>query len=153
MVVHDGKHAETIPDNWDRIKPDLVQVLANPPKDWPNAYIPQRPKFGKLVSVTRPGLNGTSTDLVPLLDWAVAEPSQAGGAVFFNPSLRLKYGDQLLAVYERGSMRIEIPREFLSTAQKITRAAAPPPAPRKISVYERLRQPNPFVNTDDDEDE
>ena len=146
-ILHDGKNVETIPDDLDKLKPGICQVIANPPNDWPNVSLTSRPKFGRIVNVQQPTLGGTH-NLEPLHDWMVADPLQPGGAIFFNPILRLKYGDQLLAIYERGRARIEIPREFLSTAQRIAKAQAPEPEPRKISVYDRLRR-NEFA--DDDE--
>lgn len=151
IAIIDGEDgSDTIPDNLDKIKPNACQIIANPPNDWPNATLAQRPKFGRLVGISRPSLDGATNELRRFYDWVVANPLQPGGSVFFNPFLGLRHGDQLLAVYERGKSRIEIPRDFLSTAQKIARASAPEAEPRRISVYDRLRH-NTFADTDDDE--
>jgi hypothetical protein len=140
---------ETVPDDLDKTKPTLCQVISNPPQDWPFVAITQRPKFGRLLRITRPSLAGTTAELVAFHDWVVADPIQPGGAIFLNPSLNLRHGDQLLAVYERGNARIQIPREFLSTSQRVARATAPEEEAPRISVYDRLRR-NDFA---DDEDE
>ncbi len=150
-ILHDGdRTTDTVPDDLNTTKPNQCQVVANPPDDWPFVTLTQRPKFGRLLRVSRPtGSGGGVADLVLLQDWVVADPTQPGGAVFFNPALHLSLGDQLLAVYERGRARIQIPREFLSTSEKMTRAAAPPPEPPRISVYDRLRR-NDFADNDDE---
>jgi hypothetical protein len=148
-IVHDGERAsETIPDDLDKTKPDECQVIANPANEWPFVSLAQRPKFGRLVKVSRPTLQGTVADLVRFQDWVVADATQPGSAIFFNPMLALRTGDLLLATYERGTARVQIPRDFLSTAEKMARAAAPPPEPPRLSVYDRLRR-NDFA--DDDE--
>lgn len=149
-IVHDGEQtSETIPDDLDKTKPEECQVVANPANDWPFVSLAQRPKFGRLLKVSRPSLQGTVTDLAPYREWVVADPAQPGSAIFFSPLLNLQTGDLLLATYERGSARVQIPREFLSTAEKMARAAAPPPEAPKLSVYDRLRR-NDYADDDDE---
>lgn len=142
--------AQSVPDDLDRVQPEACQVICNPPKEWPVVSMTPRLKYGRLLSIDRlgPGLVMT-TVLAHLYEWMVPDPGQIGGGVFFNPSLGLRFGDQLLATYERGKSRIEIPRTFLSPVQKIARAAIPAP-PKRISVYDRLRT-NPYAADDDDE--
>jgi hypothetical protein len=149
-ILHDGERTtEIVPDDLDTTKPDECQVVCNPSDDWPFVAIAQRPKLGRLVRIARPqGASGETIDLVLFRDWVVADPTQPGGALFFSPMLNLRLGDTLLAVYEKGRARIQIPREFLSTAEKMARAAAPPPEAPRISVYDRLRR-NEFADDDD----
>lgn len=152
-IIHDGdRTSDVVPDDLEKTKPALCRVVCNPSDEWPFVAITQRPKFGRLLRVSRPvGASGDVLDLGLLQDWLVADPTQPGGALFFNPALNLHLGDQLLATYEHGRARIQIPREFLSTAEKIARAAAEaqPAEPRRISVYERLRR-NAFADDDDE---
>lgn len=158
VILHDGDQTEVLPDDLDKTKSEECQVIANPPNDWPFVAIMQRPKFGRLLNVARPEMvrpnssvshaQGQVTNLIHLQDWVVADPTQPGGALFFNPLLNLQLGDLLLGIYERGRARIQIPREFLSTREKIARVTAPSPEPPRISVYDRLRR-NEFA--DDDE--
>src|SRR5271155_5346232 len=112
-IIHDGDRGDVIPDDLDKRKPEECAVIANPGEDWPFATIAQRPKFGRLLQVLRPQLQGEPIELLRFRDWAIPEPTQAGGALFFNPLLGLGLGDMLLAVYERGRGRVQIPREFL----------------------------------------
>ena len=150
-ILHDGdRTSETIPDDLDKTQADQCQVIANPADDWPVVTMTARPKFGRLKKIGRPALQGPVTELVLFQDWVVADPTQTGAAIFFNPMLNLRHGDLLLATYERGTARVQIPREFLSTAEKMARAAAPAPEPPRLSVYDRLRR-NEFANNDDDE--
>lgn len=148
-IIHDGERTtETLPDDLDQTNPNECQIVANPPDDWPVVTIAQRPKFGRLLRVSRPQLSGAVTDLVRLQEWVVPDPMQPGAAIFFNPLLNLRTGDLLLATYERGIARVQIPRDFLSAHQKMERANTPPPPAERLSVYDRLRH-NPYA--DDDE--
>jgi hypothetical protein len=146
-IVDDGETGETLPDDLDKRKPDECRVIANPPDDWPFVTILQRPKFGRLLKLSRPISSTEITDLLRFDHWVVADPMQPGGALFFNPLLNLRHGDLLLATYERGRARVQIPRGFLSTKDRKARAETPEEPP-KISVYDRLRR-NEFSDDDD----
>jgi hypothetical protein len=140
IICDIGQRSEVLPDNLDTTKPGECQIIANPSDDWPFVTLAQRPKYGKLLRIARPDLGGAATDLVALQDWVMTEPTQPGGALFFNPMLNLRTGDMLLAIYERGRGRVQIPREFLSTAGKKARAEAPPDEAPRLSVYDRLKR-------------
>jgi hypothetical protein len=145
-ILHDGERtSETVPDDLDKVKPEDCRVVCNPPDDWPFVAITQRPKLGRVVRIAKPqGANGETSDLVAFQDWVVADPAQPGGAIFFNPTLNLRLGDMLVAIYERGRARIQIPRDFLSTSEKVARSTVSSEAPR-LSVYDRLRR-NDFAD-------
>lgn len=151
IVIDAEGTVETVPDDLDKTKPKECQVVANPSNDWPFVPMTPRPKFGRLIKVGRPTVQGPVTDLARLFDWTVADPTQPGAAIFFNPILNLHLGDLLLATYERGQARVQIPREFLSTAGKMARANAPAEERPRISVYDRLRR-NEFADADDDDE-
>lgn len=145
-IVHDGgQDVETIADDLDESKPEECRIIANPSETWPFVAIPQRTKLGNLLSVSRPLVNGAVIPLVRFQDWLIADPMQPGGAVFFNPALGLRLGDVLVATYQRGGGRIQIPRDFLSAAQvkeRSEKADVP-----QLNVYDRLRY-NPYEDDD-----
>jgi hypothetical protein len=146
-ILYDGYQTEQVPDDHETRKPEECQVIANPADDWPLIMLAAKPKLGRLLKITRPQMTGGEIELVWLQDWVIYEPMQPGGALFINPMVTLRQGDMALAAYDRGKVRVQIPRDFLSTAEKRARAAAPEPVTR-ISVYDRLRR-NEFTDDDD----
>ena len=139
---HGDLTSETIADDLDEREPEVCQVIANPPETWPFVVVPQRTKLGRLLTVSRPFVNGPVLPLARFHDWLIADPMQPGGAVFFNPALGLRLGDILVASYQHGSGRIRIPRDFLSAAQVKERSEREEEAPQ-LNVYDRLRY-NPY---------
>lgn len=147
VIISDSDaRSEVIPDDLDKRKPEECALIANPADDWPLVAVVMKPKFGRLLKLVHPVMGREPRQLVPFEDWVVADAAQTGGAIFFNPILGLRLGDILVATYERGTSRVTIPREFLSTREKITRANTPAEPP-KVSVYDRLRR---NVYRDDD---
>jgi hypothetical protein len=149
-IIHDGRTSETIPNDAEVQQPEACQVIANPPDDWPFVAIKQRPELGRLLRITQPSLMGDEATLTVFHDWAVVDLLQPT-AVFFNPALGLRHGNYLLACYEKGTCRLQIPREFLSTQGRKARSKASEAAPR-LTNYERLRL-NPFADADENDDE
>jgi hypothetical protein len=151
IVADNESNHDAIPDNLDKIEPGECRVIANI-EDWPYCSVAARPRFRRLISVVRPDAQGDgSVALVSFKDWLVSDPGQAGGAIFFNPNLGLRHGDRLVANYQAGTARLQIPREFLSTSQKRARAEAEVQnqiEPQRRSLYERLRT-NEFADPDD----
>lgn len=128
----DGNKVE-IPDDLD--KSDKLAVLYNPSKSWPFTSVPDKIKAGPLRRVSR----GT-TLLRPMVDWMPSDFLRSGGAIFFNPALRLSTGEILVATHQSGALsRITITKAFGTVRRKIARAenrSAPPKEP--MSVYDRL---------------
>jgi len=151
IICNSGRFSETIPDDLDKTNASQCLVVANPPDDWPFVTVTQRPRSGSLLRVEKPSVDGVSQILVRYHDWVVADPTQSGGAIFLNPSLRLQQGETLLVTYERGSMRSVIPREFLSTAEKTARNNVVVERP-KLSIYDHIRR-NVRLGKDEDDDD
>lgn len=121
----DGSTQE-VPDDHDE------SVLCHPPTDWPFVPLSVRPSSGPIVRVAREG-----SDLVPLVDWVPSAFLRAGGSIFFNPDLRLRPSEVLVAVFQRGdTVRINITRAF-GTVQR-RRVKANPQPPRRRSAFERI---------------
>jgi hypothetical protein len=133
VMDFDGNKTE-IPDDLDKAG-ELV-VLYNPSESWPFTSVPDKLKAGPLRRVTR----GT-TLLRPMVDWMPSDFLRSGGAIFFNPALRLNTGEILVATHQSGALsRITITEAFGTVRRKVARAekrAAPPPR-EPMSVYDRL---------------
>jgi len=85
-----------------------------------------------ILVIERHHLRRRSEDLQPLVDWVQPEPGQTNGSVFFNPGLRLKFGDVLIAKLRGGgTVRITIPRNFGTMAQRLAKA------PKKVVKEDR----------------
>lgn len=111
LLAADGAAVE-VP--YDLDKTGGLVVVANPADNWPFLTIPDRPKLGKLLSFWK-----SPSELQPIVDWVPAEWSRSGGAIFFNPAVQLRYGDMIVARYEKGSpVRVDIPRSFGTVRQK-----------------------------------
>lgn len=114
---------------------DEVIDVVHSTVDWPFIAAPPKSfRMGRFVAIKR---NGTA--LTPFLDWVPSDIFRAGGAVFFNPGLGLKYGDVLVGVHENGgTSRLTVTRAFGSAVQRKKRKTHPwkPPAPK--TVYDRL---------------
>lgn len=128
-----------------------VTVIANPGQDWPFIAAPLKPKWGPIVTLTRPTSPGTVATggmvivtLTLYQDWLPSEPSRAGGSIFLNPALGLQAADYLLATHSNGrASSIVIPGHFGTVYQRQARAAASPkPDPR--TAYTRLLGDDPF---------
>jgi len=128
----DGNKVE-IPDDYD--ESGQLVVMYNPSASWPFTSVPDKLKAGPLRRVTR----GT-TLLRPMVDWMPSDFLRSGGAIFFNPALRLSTGEILVATHQSGALsRITITKGFGTVRRKVARAekkSAPPKTP--LSVYDRL---------------
>jgi hypothetical protein len=140
IIVDADRVSDVIPNDLEKAKPEECKVICNPSDQWPYVAVAQKPKSGALRVIARPDMTSTTATVLRLFyDWVMADTSQPGGAIFFNPDLGLRHGDVLLATYQKGALRITIPREFLSTQERIARATSPREVPRR-SFYDRLKQ-------------
>lgn len=97
LLYTDGTSVE-IP--YDLAPPELT-VLANPSTEWPFIMVPEKPRWGKVESVSRVTMQGL-VELTPFQDWVLADPLRSGGGLFLRPGLRLRIGDQLHVRYVTG---------------------------------------------------
>lgn len=118
-----------IEDDLEITNPGECVVLHNPSEQWPFVKVPDRPRLGALVGLTLPD----QRDLFLFLEWLPTEFGKTG-AVFINPGLQLGYGDVLLVRHEKGTARLDIPRQFV-TVHKKAEKPEPPPVP---TAYTRL---------------
>jgi hypothetical protein len=130
LVAFDGRKNE-IPDDLDQ-SPEL-RVLYHPPTQWPFAVC-SATRGGPLRSMARGNVG-----LSPMEDWVPSDFLRANGAVFFNPSLRLRHGEVLVGVHQDGTRsRIAVTKSF-GTVQRRTKLARDPAKVRgPLSSIDRL---------------
>lgn len=92
------------------------QIIAKPLTEWPSILCPIR--VSRLVEIRSP-----SRTLVRLEEWLKLDEFQMGGALYFNPSLGLRYRDRLVGVFQSASGKaytvpLNIPIDFLSLASR-----------------------------------
>lgn len=113
------------------------EVVARPQAQWPFTTAPHKRLGGAITKVTRDG-----RELEPLVEWVPSSFGRSGGSIFFNPALRLRQGDVLVAHYEDDSLgRINITRGFGTIKHR--RARAKKPATPQ-TVGERIRSGDDF---------
>ena len=123
-----------------------VEVVANPSQDWPYVAAKVSPRFGPIKGLSRPP---ATQHLVLYRDWLPSEPSRAGGSLFLNPKLGLRYGDYLLAHHENGKTSgISIPQTFGTVAQAKKRVEAKP-KPVERTAYSMLLEDKQIGDEDD----
>jgi len=126
-------HQVEVPDDLDVHPGDELTVVAQP-SGWPFATAPTKANAGRIVEVMRGG-----EPLVPLVDWVPSSLLRPGGALFFNPDLRLQLGEVLAAKYEKGRISsIRINRGFGTAARRKKRKNNPWKPPRPLTAYDRL---------------
>jgi hypothetical protein len=120
LMTLDGTKAE-VPDDSDVVEPRTVRVLCNPASQWPFAVLAGSSKPGPVQEIRR----GSQT-LRPFEEWVPSDFVRSGGAYFFNPSLKLRVGEVLVAVHAGGKLsRITITRGFGTVRRKLARAIKP----------------------------
>jgi hypothetical protein len=127
----EGQQTEVVDDADRRL--DSGVTLLYQPSTWPFLAVPQRPRFGRIIEVQRRG-----EKLEPLEDWVPSGLFSSGGSLFFNPTLRLRLGEVLTLIHERGRSRAAITRSFGTARFKRRRAAGPWEPREPTSAYDRL---------------
>lgn len=132
VVDQDGTRRELANDM------EGLNIVANPSKEWPLLVGPTRPGAGPFVKLSVPSLPGRPNRVLePWSLWIQSDPVRDGGGIFIHPSVRLLTGDVLLAEHKSGTIvRIQVPRTFATTAQRVARATRPPPEP--INRFSRM---------------
>lgn len=131
ILIHiDGSKVEVADDD-----PEM-SFVASPTKNWPFVALPRKAeKSGPIIQIQRPVRNRPHV-LRPNLDWTSSDPGRAGGSVFFNPDLKLRIGEVLVATFRNGSLgRVPITKTFGSIAQKRQRAEQ---EPENTTLFGRL---------------
>lgn len=120
-----------------------VKVLVHPPSRWPFVMVPVRVKDGPVVKLTIVR-EGKVWVFEPLIDWVPADRVRAGGAIFINPTTKLKTGEIVVAHHKSNRLaRIAITPSFGSVAQRQAREAKAAPVEIK-SVHERVMDDDLF---------
>lgn len=135
LLAADGAALEVACD-LDKTDPTF-QVLSNPSADWPFVTAPEKPRWGKVLQVSRI-VNGKLVPLTPVTDWVLAEPLRFGGALFLNPSLGLKHGDILQVQYEKGAANVGVSPTFGTIERRKALAVAPKVKRGPATSYDRL---------------
>lgn len=124
LVNQEGGRIE-VPDTIDEDTPDAIQVLANPPTEWPMVAFPTKRGTGPIVEITLPGPTQNHL-LVTWGDWVPSDPVREGGSLYFNPDLNFRQGEILIAKFRNGTRgRITISRNFGTVAKRVAAATAP----------------------------
>lgn len=131
LMRFNGEKIE-VPDDLD--KTQELKVLFNPADAWPFVAVSGRPKSGPLVSVLR-----NAAALAPLTDWVPSDFVRPGGAVFFNPELRLRQGEVLVGVHQDGArIRIAITGAFGTVRNRLRRRDNPVKVKGPRTSHEQL---------------
>ena len=127
---------------------DRCKVLCNPANEWPFVATKVRStRIGPVVSVLRSSENRL---LIPMDDWAPTDQLKAGGALFFNPALRLRQGEVLVATHQGGlKTRISITQAFGSVKLRRKRAEIARKPPEPLTAFDRILQEDSFQDEDD----
>lgn len=129
LLVNQAVRRLEVPDTLDKDEPESLQVIANPPATWPLVAFPTKRLTGPVTKIAIPNAAARERDLETWVDWVPADPVREGGTIYFNPELRLRHGEVLIATFKNGMRgRITIPRNFGTVAQRAA-AAAPKYAP------------------------
>lgn len=124
-----------------------VEIAAHPPTEWPFLAAPRRLRDGPIVKVRRT-VDGQAQELPPLVDWALTSRLSSGGSIFFNPRLRLRQGEILVAEHRSGYLsRLRVTRGFGTVSGRKRRAEQPLRTHGRRTAYDRL------LNNDDDFEE
>ncbi len=109
-----------------------VQLLARPSAQWPFVAAPVKSSVGPVEKVFR-----AETELVPLTDWVPSAIGRSGGSIFFNPQLRLRVGEVLVAHHRTGRLsRINITPAFGTVGTRRKREAVQNKEP--LTLNQRL---------------
>lgn len=113
-------------------------TLWNPAEDWPYLTVPIG--RGRITEVRR-GLE----PLTRFMQWTTPDVDSRGGPLYVHPNLALRYGDALIISYRPGStgVRVAIPRNFGTMAQRVERAEEVPREP--LTAFDHIL-------SDDDDD-
>lgn len=122
-----------------------VTVVANPSEEWPFLTVPEKPRWGRVTTVSRVERAGL-VPLTPFADWMLADPVRSGGSLFLRPGLGLVTGNILQVRFEKGVTNIPITPGFGTVAARVARVAVKKPL-RPATVYDRL------TSNDEDFDE
>jgi len=135
-----------IPDDLET-SDEKCKVICNPASDWPFVVTKVRStRVGPVVSVLRSSQN---RQLIPMQDWAPTDQLKAGGALFFNPALRLRRGEILVATHRDGSVaRITITKAFGTVDLRRRRAELAHTPPEPPTAFDRILQVDSFEDND-----
>ena len=135
----------TVGAELDETEPGACKVVCNPATDWPHITLDAR-KFWRISNIVRM-VGSRETFLREFHDWVKPDKRQQGGALFFNPALRLGFGHVLTAHFEDSPKiaRLSIPRGFGTTGQRVARQqAAIAPPKRERTAYDHLLDSDDF---------
>jgi len=124
---------------------DGLVVHSNPPTEWPFVTVPEKPRWGKVTSVSMVSRTAGLSPLAPFADYLFADPLRSGGSLFLNPRLKLRTGDILQAAFEKPGyvVNVAIPANFGTVAIRQARAVAKKPV-GPASMYDRLISDDDF---------
>ena len=118
---------------------DGLQILGNPPTEWPFATMPERPRWGKITSISVVSRTAGLMPLAPFADYMFADPLRSGGSLFLRPGLKLQTGNILQAAFEKPGYvaNVALTPAFGTVAARQARAEAKKPE-GPPTVYDRL---------------
>lgn len=114
---------------------NVFSFVARPQDQWPFVAAPIRRTGGPVVRILR-----SETELTPIADWVPSGFNRSGGSIFFNPALKLRLGEVLVAHHKNGVSRIDVTPTFGTVRLRRKRAEEPEPLTRE----QRLLGEDPF---------
>lgn len=122
-----------------------AKVVANPAKSWPFLSGVTKPRHGRIKSILLTRAK-TTYELEFLIDWVPSDFQRPGGPIFFNPSLKLRTGEVLIAVHADDTRtRLDVTKAFASVAARQVRSEAERLPP---SFYDHLMSDNDGLDDD-----
>lgn len=123
------------------VAPDAeVQVLYNPGEMWPFIAASTFTRGGPVVEVFR-----GAQKLEVMHDWIPSDFLRSGGSIFFNPNLKLRHGEVLVAVHRNSNCRSRLTvTQAFGTIKKRKRRAGRKSQPKEVTVYDQLMGPDLF---------
>lgn len=142
LLDQNGKETE-LADRLDKTDPDTVKFLANPGKTWKVLTAPVKNNAGPFVRLIIPGpLGRREHELVPWKDWIPSDPFRDGGSVFIRPGAKVQPYAIAIFTHRNGStVRVTIPANFTTVAQKRAPPPPPPPPPTRFTMMDEEDDP------------
>ena len=122
---------------------DGLAIIGNPSTEWPFVTVPEKPRWGRVTSISVVSRTAGLTPLTPFADYLFADPLRSGGSLFLRPGLKFRTGDILQAAFEKPGYvaNVAITANFGTVTSRQARAAAKKPAGLR-TVFDRLTSDN-----------
>lgn len=108
-----------VEDDLERFEPERCRVLHNPSQEWPFIKIPDNRRLGTFIGIDLAGRG----PLALFREWLPTEFGKTG-CVFMSPALKLGVGHVLIARFDKGATRVNVPRMLAPVSAHMAKAEA-----------------------------